>query len=56
MSLTSEMLGIAPRTSGLLSRRSTFDLQPMFIKSRGIFFRLVSNYEVFFFVRRKSTC
>ena len=25
----------------------------MFIKSRGIFFRLVSNYEVFLFFRRK---
>ena len=28
----------------------------MFIKSREIFFRLVSNYEVFLFIRRKSTC
>ena len=27
----------------------------MFIKCRGIFFRLSSNYEVFLFVRRKST-
>ena len=29
------------------------NLHPMFIKSRGIFFRLVSNYEVFLFVRIK---
>ena len=129
MSLTSEMRGIAPRTSGLISGRSTnwpttpkfrtveqaFDsvrkqeviiflgryflykisifgsflkkvnqildvlnfgdseycspyfwldkwalyhltFIPITIKSRGSFFRLVSNYEVLFFVRRKSTC
>ena len=53
MSLTLEMRGIAPRTSDLISGRSPFDLHPMSIKSRGIFFRLVSNYEFFFFRSEK---
>ena len=57
MSLTSEMRGIAPRTSGLLSRRSTIrHISHVYQISRNFFFRLVSNYEAFLFVRRKSTC
>ena len=56
MSLTSEMRGIAPRSSGLLSRRSTiWPTSHGYQISRNFFFRLVSNYEVFLFVRRKST-
>ena len=48
MSLTSEMRGIAPRTSGLLRRRST--IWPTFrvYQISRNFFLLVSNYEVFF--------
>ena len=48
MSLTSEMRGIAPRTSGSVSRRSTiWPTSHVYQISRN-FFRLVSNYEVFF--------
>ena len=48
MSLTSEMRGIAPRTSGLLRTRST--IWPTFhvYQISRNFFRLVSNYDVFF--------
>ena len=55
MSLTSEMRGIAPRTSGLLSRRSTIrPTSHVYQISRNFFFRWVSNSEVFLFVRRKE--
>ena len=48
MSLTSEMRGIAPRTSGFLTRRSTiWPTFHLYHISRN-FFRLVSNYEFFF--------
>ena len=56
MSLTLEMRGFTPRTSGLLSECSSiWPTSHVYQISRN-FFRLVSNYEVFFFVRRKSTC
>ena len=53
MFLTSEMRGIAPRTSGLLRTRST--IWPTFhvYQISRNFFRLVSNYEVFFFRSQK---
>ena len=53
MSLTLEMRGLAPRTSGLVVGALPFDLHPMVFKTRGIFFLLVSNYEIFLFVRIK---
>ena len=56
MSLTSEMRGMAPHTYGLLSGRST--IWPLYLLPSNlaeVFFRSVSNYEIFLFVRRKST-
>ena len=56
MSLISEMRGIAPRTSDLISGRSTiWPTSHVYQFSRN-FFRLVSNYIFFLLVRRKSTC
>ena len=52
MSLTSEMRGIAPRTSGLLSRRSTIWPTSHVYQNLAEFFFA----EVFLFVRRKSNC
>ena len=52
MSLTSEMQGIAPRTSGLLSRRSTsWPTSHVYQNLAEFFFA-----EVFLFVRRKYNC
>ena len=56
MSLISEMRGIAPRTSDLISGRSTIWPTSHVYQFSRKFFRLVSNYVFFLLVRRKSTC
>ena len=53
MSLTSEMRGNAPRTSGLLSRRSTIRPTSQIINSLGIFFSLSQQLWSFSFRSQK---
>ena len=61
------MRGIEPRTSRMLSERTNIcatNLAEFFLSNLAefdknlaeFFFRIVSNYEVFLFVRRKSIC